>query len=192
VIIPNPKTSGNGRYSYLGAWAYAARKFGGDEGKIRAFVAALFKNVPLLASGGRAATDTFAQKEIGDVLLTFESETLQITHVFSPGKYEVVIPSLSVSAEAPVAVVAKNAEKHGTTKTAKAYLDYLWSDEGQLLIVKHFFRPRSPELLAANAALFPKLDLVTVDDGFGGWEKAQQEHFASGGFFDRIYQAPAP
>lgn len=187
VIIPNPKTSGNGRYSYLGAWAYAAKKFDGDEAKVRDFIRALFKNVPVLETGGRAATNTFVQKDIGDVLLTFESEILQISRVFSPDKYDIVIPSLSIAADAPVAVVAKYAEKHKTTEIAKGYLEYLWSDEGQKLAVKYYFRPRSAALLAENAALFPKVDLISIDEGFGGWEAAQKTHFADGGFFDQIY-----
>lgn len=191
VIIPSPKTSGNGRYSYLAAWAYAARKFPGEEGKIRGFVGALFKNVPVLETGGRAATNTFVQKEIGDVLLTFESETLQISRVFSPDKFDIVIPSLSIAADAPVAVVDSYAKKHGTTEVANEYLRYLWSDAGQKLVVKYYFRPRSRELLEQNASLFPKIELVTVDEGFGGWDAAQKTHFADGGYFDGIYSPSA-
>lgn len=187
LIIPNPKTSGNGRYSYLGAWAFAARKYPNDEAKVREFVAALFKNVPVLEAGGRAATNTFVQKEIGDALLTFESEILQISRVFSPDKYDVVVPPFSVSADAPVAVVTKNTESHKTTALATEYLKHLWSDEGQKLVVKYFFRPQNPALLAENAALFPKIDLISVDEGFGGWENAQKTHFADGGLFDQIY-----
>ncbi len=189
VIIPNPKTSGNGRYSYLAAWAYAAKQNPGDEAKAKAFVASLFKNVPVLVSGGRDASNTFVQKEIGDVLLTFESETLQISRVFSPDKFEIVYPSLSIAADAPVAVVSKYAGKHNTAAVAKEYLDYLWSDEGQALAAKYYFRPRSEKLLAENSAIFPKIDLVTVDDGFGGWQSAQKTHFADGGFFDQIYSS---
>lgn len=188
VIIPNPKTSGNGRYSYLGAWAYGIKKSGDDERKAQEFVAALFKNVPVLETGGRAATNAFVQREIGDVLLTFESETLQISRVFSPDKYDIVIPSISVSADAPVAVVTKYASKHGTTELARNYLEYLWSDAGQKLAVKYYLRPQSEKLLEENRALFPAVDLVTVDGGFGGWEKAQATHFADGGLFDQLYK----
>ena len=187
VIIPNPKTSGNGRYSYFAAWAYAAKQFAGDEAKTREFVGALFKNVPILSTGGRDASNVFVQKELGDVLLTFESETLQISRVFSPDKYDIVYPSISVEADAPVAVVDKYAQKHGTVDAAKEYLNYLWSDEGQALAVKYYFRPRSEKLLAENAAIFPKIELVTVDGAFGGWDAAQKTHFADGGFFDQIY-----
>ncbi len=192
VIIPNPKTSGNGRYSYLGAWAYALKKSGGDEKQAGEFVAALFRNVPVLETGGRAATNAFVQREIGDVLLTFESETLQISRVFSPDKYDIVIPSISISADAPVAVVTKYADKHGTTGLARDYLAYLWSDAGQKLAVKYYLRPQSEKLLEENRALFPALELVTVDGGFGGWEKAQATHFADGGLFDQLYKPTNP
>ncbi|MGH8047906.1 MAG: sulfate ABC transporter substrate-binding protein [Chthoniobacterales bacterium] len=186
VIIPNPKTSGNGRYSYLAAWAFA-KNAGKDP---QEFVAALFKNTPLLAAGGRDATNAFVQRGIGDVLLTFESEALQIAKDSDAREYEIVTPPTSILAEAPVSVVDKNAAKHGTVEVATEYLKYLWSDEGQKLVVKHYFRPRNPALLDTNAALFPKLKLVTVDDAFGGWSEAQK-HFKDGGTFDAIYQ-PKP
>ncbi len=190
VIIPNPKTSGNGRYSYLGAWAYAKLKPGGDDAKAGEFVRALFKNVPVLETGGRGATTTFAQKEIGDALLTFESEVLQISRVFDPGKYDVVIPVQSILAEAPVSVVDTVVDKRGTREVATEYLKYLWSDAGQAIAVKNFYRPRSAELLAANAAVFPKLELVTIDEVFGGWAQAQKIHFGDGGVFDQLYETP--
>ncbi len=186
VIVPNPKTSGNGRYSYLAAWAYAAKKFNGDEAAVRNFVSTLFKNVPVLETGGRAATNTFVQKGMGDVLLTFESETLQIAKVFSPKDYDIVIPSLSIAADAPVAVVEGYTKRHGTADVAREYLKYLWSDDGQKLAVKYYFRPRNEELLKANAALFPPVNLVTVEEGFGSWDAAQKTHFNDGGVFDQI------
>jgi len=187
VVIPNPKTSGNGRYSYLAAWAYA--QAAGT--KPEEFVRALFKNVPLLPAGGRDATNAFVQRGIGDVLLTFESEALQIARTIGAGQYEIVTPSSSVLAEAPVSVVDKIVDKNGTREVAAEYLKYLWSDEGQQLAVKHFFRPRSQALLDANPELFPKLKLVTVDDAFGGWSEAQK-HFKDGGTFDAIYQPAKP
>ena len=188
VIVPNPKTSGNGRYSYLAAWAYAKMRPGGGEAAAEQFVKALFRNVPVLETGGRAATNTFVQKEIGDVLLTFESEVLQITKVFSPDKFDVIYPPVSILAEAPVSVVDKVVDKRGTRQLATDYLEYLWTDDGQELAVRSYFRPRSAKLLAENAALFPEISLVSVDDVFGGWEAAQKAHFADGGFFDQIYQ----
>jgi sulfate transport system substrate-binding protein len=189
VIVPNPKTSGNGRYSYLAAWAYAKSRPGGSKAAAAEFVKALFKNVPVLETGGRAATNTFVQKGIGDVLLTFESEVLQITKVFSPDQFEVVYPPVSILAEAPVSVVDAVVDRRGTRKLATAYLEYLWSDDGQRLAVKSYFRPRSEKLLAENAAIFPPIKLVSVDSAFGGWEAAQAAHFNDGGYFDQIYQA---
>jgi sulfate/thiosulfate transport system substrate-binding protein len=189
VIVPNPKTSGNGRYSYLAAWAYVKLRPGGGDAAAEAFVQALFKNVPVLETGGRAATNTFVQKEIGDVLLTFESEVLQITKVFSPDKFDIVYPPVSILAEAPVSVVDRVVDRRGTRKLATDYLEYLWSDDGQKLAVRSYFRPRSEKLVAANARLFPQIKLVSVDDVFGGWDAAQKAHFADGGFFDQIYRA---
>ncbi len=187
VIIPNPKTSGNGRYSHLAAWAWALKAHSGDEKSARDFVRALFRNVPVLEAGGRAATNTFVQKGLGDVLLTFESETLQISRVFDPDKYEVVYPSLSIAADAPVAVVEKNATRHGTADLAREYLLYLWSPAGQEIAVKHFFRPKLPEALEKHQDLFPKIELAQVDDVFGGWDSAQKVHFDDDGVFDQIY-----
>jgi sulfate/thiosulfate transport system substrate-binding protein len=188
LIVPNPKTSGNGRYSYLAAWAYAKLRPGGGEAAAEQFVKALFGNVPVLETGGRAATNTFVQKEIGDVLLTFESEVLQITKVFSPEKFDVIYPPLSILAEAPVSVVDQVVERRGTRELATDYLEYLWSEDGQKLAVQSYFRPRSEKLRAENAHLFPGIKLVSVDDVFGGWEAAQKVHFADGGIFDQIYQ----
>jgi len=186
VIVPNPKTSGNGRYSYLAAWAYASDKFGGDVAKIKTFVGALFHNVPVLDTGGRGATTSFVQNGLGDVLLTFENEVQQISKVFKPDQFDVVIPTSSILAEAPVAVVDKNVDRAGTRALATAYLQYLWSEEGQKLIAKQYFRPRSEAILKANAASFPPIKLVSVES-LGGWDKLQKEHFNDGGLFDQIY-----
>ncbi len=188
VIVPNPKTSGNGRYSYLAAWAYAKALPGGSDANASAFVKALFKNVPVLETGGRAATTSFVQKEIGDVLLTFESEVLQITKAFGQSDLDVVYPPSSILAEAPASVVDKVVDKRGTRELATAFLEYLWSDEGQTLAAKYYFRPRSEKILAANAATFPALKLFSIDEVFGSWANAQKTHFADGGTFDQIYQ----
>ena len=189
LIIPNPKTSGNGRYSYFAAWAYAKSLPGATEAGAREFVAALFKNVPLLAPGGRDATNAFVQRGIGDALLTFESEALQIAKVFSPGGYEIVTPGSSVLAEAPVSVVDKVVDKRGTREAATEYLKYLWSGEGQKIIARHFLRPRSAEVLAANSAIFPAIKLRSVEEIFGSWSEAQK-HFQTGGTFDSFFQKP--
>jgi sulfate transport system substrate-binding protein len=187
VIIPNPKTSGNGRYSYLAAWAYARNAAGGTDAKAGEFVTALFRNAPILPSGGRDATVTFTERGIGDALLTFESEALQISKVLKPGSFEVVTPGSSILAEAPVSVVDKVVDKRGTRADATEYLKYLWSEDGQKIAAEHFFRPRSKALLEANAGQFPALTLHTVDDVFGGWGEAQK-HFADGGSFDSIFR----
>jgi sulfate transport system substrate-binding protein len=187
VIVPNPKTSGNGRYSYLAAWAFAKAQPGGSDATAEELVGAIFRNAPVLETGGRGATMAFVQKEIGDVLLTFESEVLQILKT-EKGDFEVVYPSLSILAEAPVAVVDKVVDKRDSRELATGFLEYLWSDEGQELAAKYYFRPRSEKVLAANASTFPPLKLVTVDEVFGGWAEAQKTHFADGGRFDAIYQ----
>jgi sulfate/thiosulfate-binding protein len=189
VIIPNPKTSGNGRYSYLAAYAFALNKFGGSEAKAREFVGALFHNVPILDTGGRGATVTFTQHEIGDVLLTFESEALQTTSEIGGGKFQIVTPPQSIEAEMPVAVVEKFARRHGTQKSADAYLKFLYTEEAQEIIARNFYRPRSAAAAAKYSAQFGKVTLATVDDVFGGWAKAQKTHFADGGIYDQIYQA---
>jgi sulfate/thiosulfate-binding protein len=189
VIVPNPKTSGNGRYGYLAAWAYAKGQPSASDATARDFVKKLFKNVPLLETGGRAATNAFVQKEIGDVLLTFESEVLQITRVFSPDKFDVVYPPTSILAEAPVSVVDSVVDKRGSRELATEYLKNLWSDEGQKLIAKYYFRPRSEKILAENSSLFPAIKLESVDAVFGSWADAQKTHFADGGVFDQIYES---
>jgi sulfate transport system substrate-binding protein len=187
VVIPNPKTSGNGRYSYLAAWGFAEKKYG-SEAKAREFVGKLFKNVPVLDTGGRGATTTFVQRGIGDALLTFENEVQLIKKELGGGEFEVVYPSVSILVEAPVAVVDKYADKHGTRTVAQAYLEYLYSDAGQELAAKHYYRPRNEKVFAKYAAeRFPNIALFTVDDTFGGWAKAQKTHFDDGGTFDQIY-----
>ncbi len=187
VITPNPKTSGGARWNYLAAWAYASKAFGGDETKVKAFIAALFKNVPVLDSGARGSTTTFAQRGLGDVFISWENEAHLIAKEF-PGQTEVVIPSISILAEPPVAVVEKNAKRNGTTELAKAYLDFLYTPEAQQIIGKNFYRPRDAKASAANVTIFPKIELVTIDSAFGGWRKAQKTHFDDGGVFDQIYQ----
>ena len=187
VITPNPKTSGGARWNYLAAWAYADRKFGGDESKVKEFVAALYKNVPVLDTGARGSTTTFAQRGIGDVFLSWENEAHLIEKEF-PGKTQIVIPSISILAEPPVAVVEKNAKKRGTEALAKAYLEHLYSPEAQDLAGKHFYRPRDAKALAKWSKNFPKIPLVSIDRDFGGWAKAQKKHFDDGGTFDEIQQ----
>ncbi len=189
VITPNPKTSGGARWNYLAAWAFAERKFDGDLAKVKGFITALFKNVPVLDTGARGSTTTFAQRGIGDVFLSWENEAHLIAKEF-PGQTEIIIPSLSILAEPPVAIVEKNAKKHGTEALAKAYLTYLYSEAAQDLAGKHFYRPRNPKALAKWAQNFPKINLVTIDKDFGGWAKAQQTHFNDGGSFDQIYGNP--
>ena len=187
VITPNPKTSGGARWNYLAAWAYASRKFNGDETKVKEFIAALYRNVPVLDTGARGSTTTFAQRGIGDVFLSWENEAHLIAKEF-PGKTQIVIPSISILAEPPVAVVEKNTKKNGTEALAKAYLTHLYSPEAQDIVGKHFFRPRDKKALAKWSRNFPKINLVTVDNEFGGWGKAQKKHFDDGGTFDQIYQ----
>ncbi len=185
-VIPNPKTSGNGRYSYLGAWAYAVGKYGSED-KAREFVGKLFKRVPVLDAGGRGATTTFVERGIGDVLLTFENEVYLIAKKLNPNDFDIVIPSLSIEADAPVAVVDKVVDKKGTRQAAEAYLQYLWSDEAQRLVAKHYFRPSSTQILQESRASFPALKLLTVEQVAGSWADAQKKHFADGGVFDQIY-----
>ncbi len=191
VIIPNPKTSGNGRYTYLAAWAYALNQPGGDEAKAQEFVGKIFKNVPVLDAGGRAASTTFMQRNIGDVLLTFENEAEMIAKEFGRGTLEVVYPSSSVLAEPPVAVVDRDVAKRGNKEVAKAYLDFLWTPQGQEIAAQNYLRPRNQTVFAKYAAQFPAMKLYTVEKVFGSWEKAQQQHFADGGTFDKIYQPGA-
>jgi len=186
VVIPNPKVSGNGRYTYLAAWG-AALKSGSNAAQAREQVTRIFGNVPVFDGGGRAATTTFAQRNIGDALATFESEVPLILKEF--GDFDVVYPGTSILAENPVSVVDKVVDRKGTRKQAEAYLKYLWSDEGQELIAKHHLRPRSDKVLAKYAKQFPKINLFTVDEVFGGWTKAQKEHFDDGGTYDQVIAA---
>jgi len=187
VITPNPKTSGGARWSYLAAWGYALKKNNGDEKKAQEFVTRLYKNVPVLDSGARGSTTTFAQRGIGDVLLSWENEAFLALSQLGKDKFEVVTPSISILAEPPVSIVDKVAAKHGTTEVAKAYLEFLYSEEGQEIGAKNYYRPQSSQVLAKHASQFPKLTLFTIDDTFGGWQKTQKIHFADGGVFDKIY-----
>jgi sulfate transport system substrate-binding protein len=189
VIIPNPKTSGNGRYSYLAAWGYALKQSAGDEAKAREFVQKLFANVPVLDTGGRGATTTFAQRGIGDVLLTFENEVALTLRESGGDKLEVVVPSASVLAENPVVWVDRVVKKKGTEKLARAYLEYLYSETGQEIAAQHDFRPTNKALLEKYSSKFKPLKLFTVDEIAGGWQKAFRVHFADGGIFDQIYQS---
>ncbi len=186
VVVPNPKTSGNGRYTYLSAWGYVLKN-GGDETKAKAFVGDLFKHAPVLDTGGRAATTTFMQNQIGDVLVTFENEAEMIAREFGRGGFEVVYPSVSAEAEPPVAVVDKVVDKKGTRHVAEAYLKYLWSDEGQRIAAQNYLRPRNPRVLAEFADRFPKVDFLPVEETFGDWRQIQKTHFNDGGLFDQLY-----
>ena len=185
---PNPKTSGGARWNYLAAWAWALRQPGGNEAKAKAFVGKLYKNVPVLDSGARGSTTTFVQRGIGDVLLAWENEALLAIKELGPGKFEIVAPSLSILAEPPVAVVDKVADKHGTGRWPRRTCEYLYTEAGQEIAAKHYYRPRLAAVAAKYAAQFPKVKLVTIDEVFGGWKKAQATHFADGALFDQIYQ----
>lgn len=185
VIVPNPKTSGNGRYTYLAAWGYAVKK-GGDEAKARDFVTRLFRNVPVLDGGGRGATTTFTQRDLGDVLVTFENEAVLIQRELGSAGFEVVYPSISLQAEAPVAVVNPVVDRKGTRKQAQGYLEFLYSPAGQEIIAQHFFRPRLDAVLQKYATQFKPIPLFTVDEVFGSLDQAQKTHFADGGVFDQI------
>ena len=189
VITPNPKTSGGARWNYLAAWAYAERKFGGDEQKTRNFVGKLFRNVPVLDSGARGSTTTFVQRGIGDVLLAWENEAFLAIKQLGPDKFEIVMPSLSIKAEPPVALVEGNTARNKTADAAKYYLEYLYSKEAQELVAKRWYRPIDPEIMAANDSLFPAVEMVEIDKDFGGWKKAQEAHFRDGGTFDQIYKS---
>jgi sulfate/thiosulfate transport system substrate-binding protein len=186
VITPNPKTSGGARWNYLAAWAYAQKQDGGDEAKTKDFISKLFKNVPVLDTGARGSTTTFAERGIGDVLIAWENEAFLAQKEF-PGKYEIIVPSLSILAEPPVTVVDKYAKKHGTEAVAKAYLEYLYSEEGQEIAAKNYYRPTLASVAKRYEAQFPKINLVKVDGDFGGWQAAQKKHFSDGGTFDQIY-----
>ena len=185
VIVPNPKTSGNGRYTYIAAWGYALDKTGSEAGA-RDFVTKLFANVPVLDGGGRGATTTFTQRDVGDVLVTFENEAILIAQELGSSKFDIVYPSLSIEAAAPVAVVQKVAAKRGTEKVAKAYLDFLYTPAGQEIIAKHDFRPRDPAVLKKHAAKYPNIRTFTVEQKLGGWAAVQKAHFADGALYDQI------
>ncbi|KMY86138.1 Sulfate and thiosulfate binding protein CysP [Candidatus Paraburkholderia calva] len=188
IVTPNPKTSGGARWNYLAAWAYALHQPGGNEQTAKDFVTKVYKNADVLDSGARGATISFVQRGQGDVLIAWENEAFLSLKEFGPEKFEIVVPSVSILAEQPVAVVDKVVDKHGTRKLAEAYLKYLYSEEGQEIAARNFYRPRSDKVLASLTKQFPKLKLYTVDDTFGGWTKAQKTHFADGGVFDSIYQ----
>ena len=188
VILPHPKNTGNGRYSYLAAWGYALKQPGGNDKTAQEFVGKLLKNAPLFAAGGRDATTTFMQRGLGDVLVTFESEAELIAKEFGKGGFEVVYPSLSILAEFPVALVEKVVDKKNSRTQAKAYLDYLWSKEGQEIAAQNYLRPRDAEMLKKYATSFPSIKTFSVDEVFGGWDKAVPIHFKDGGTFDQIYQ----
>jgi sulfate transport system substrate-binding protein len=188
VITPNPKTSGGARWNYLAAWAYALKQPGGSEATAKDFVTALYKNVPVLDSGARGSTTTFVQRGIGDVLLAWENEAFLSIKELGPDKVDVVVPSLSILAEPPVTVVDKVVDKKGTRAVAQAYLEYLYTPEGQEIAARHHYRPRLEAVAKKHAATFPKINLITIDAVFGGWQKAQKTHFADGGLFDLIYE----
>jgi len=185
VIVPNPKTSGNGRYTYLAAWGFALHK-DGNEAAAREFVTRVFANVPVLDGGGRGATTTFTQRDTGDVLVTFENEALLIGKELGADKFDIVYPSVSIEAAAPVALVETVVDKRGTRKTATAYLEFLFSPAGQEIIARHYFRPQDRNVLAANKARFPDVALISVERDLGGWEKVQSAHFADNGIYDQI------
>ncbi len=187
VITPNPKTSGGARWNYLAAWAYALKKNGGDEAAAKAFVEKLYKNAPILDTGARGSTTTFVERGIGDVLLAWENEAFLAVEQLGQGKFEIVVPSLSILAEPPVAVVDVVARRNGTQKVAEAYLEYLYTPEAQEIIAKHHYRPSLEAVQAKYASKFPALELVTIENAFGGWKQAQAKHFAEGGIFDQIY-----
>jgi sulfate/thiosulfate-binding protein len=188
VITPSPKTSGGARWNYLAAWAYALQQPGGTEAKAQDFVKRLYKNVPVLDSGARGATTTFAQREIGDVLIAWENEAFLSIKELGADKVEMVVPSMSILAEPPVSIVDKVVDKKGTRAVAQAYLEYLYTPEGQEIVARNYYRPRLEAVAKKYASTFPKIKLVTIDEVFGGWQKAQKTHFADGAIFDQIYQ----
>lgn len=193
VITPNPKTSGGARWNYLAAWGYGLKKFNGDEAKTKEFVKALYKNVPVLDTGARGSTITFAQRGIGDVLLAWENEAFLANEEFGKDKFDIVVPSQSVLAEPPVAVVDGNVDSKGTRKLAEAYLNFLYTPAAQAIIAKNYYRPAHPEFAAKeDLKRLPKIELITVDKVFGGWAAAQKKHFADGGVFDEIQKQEAP
>ncbi|MBN9600521.1 MAG: sulfate ABC transporter substrate-binding protein [Afipia sp.] len=187
VITPNPKTSGGARWNYLAAWGYALKKFGAED-KAKKFVGDIYKNVPVLDTGARGSTVTFVQRGVGDVLLAWENEAYLAVKEFGADKFEIVVPSVSILAEPPVAIVDRVADKKGTRAVAEAYLKYWYTKEGQEIAARNFYRPRDTEVAKKYEANFAKVDLFTIDEVFGGWTKAQKEHFAEGGVFDQIYK----
>lgn len=190
IVTPNPKTSGGARWNYLAAWAWASEEFGGDETKVKNYISDLYKRAPVLDTGARGSTVTFAQRQIGDVLLAWENEAYLVGKEFGEDSFDIVVPPISILAEPPVAVVDANVDAKGTRKIAEAYLNYLYSDEGQNIAAKHFYRPSNPSVVAPELLkALPDIKLVTIDDPlFGGWKKAQPEHFGDGGVFDQIYK----
>jgi sulfate/thiosulfate-binding protein len=188
VITPNPKTSGGARWNYLAAYGFELKRTNGDEAKAKEFLKAVFKNVPVLDTGARGATTTFIQRGIGDVLIAWENEALLATQGAGKADYEIVVPSISILAEPPVAVVDRVAKRRGTEAVAKAYLEYLYSEEGQEIAARNYYRPRLEAVAKKHADQFPQVKLFTIDEEFGGWAKAQKAHFADGGSFDQIYQ----
>jgi sulfate/thiosulfate-binding protein len=187
VITANPKTSGGARWNYLAAWGYALQTSKGSEPAARDFIARLYKNVPVLDAGARGSTTTFVERGIGDVLIAWENEALLSVKQLGPDKFDIVIPSVSILAEPPVAVNESVAQKHGTTKVARAYLEFLYTEGAQALGAKHYFRPTGPRSIAKFEGQFPKVQQFTIDKVFGGWAKAQKTHFADGGVFDQVY-----
>lgn len=187
VITPNPKTSGGARWNYLAAWSFAKQKYGSDD-EAKKFVTKLYKNVPVLDSGARGSTTTFVQRGIGDVFLSWENEAFLALNELGKDQFEIVVPSISILAEPSVAVVDKNVDKRGTRKIAEAYLNFLYTKAGQEIAGKNYYRPRDPQVAAKYADVFPEVNLVTIDEAFGGWTKAQKEHFNDGGIFDEIYK----
>ncbi len=187
VITPNPKTSGGARWNYLAAWAYAEKKFNKDKSKVEEFIKTLFKNVPVLDTGARGSSNTFGKNGLGDVLLAWENEAMLLQNEIGKDKIEIVYPKMSILAEPPVAVVEKNSDKHGTTEIAREYLKFLYSEPAQEIIAKHGYRPRSATALKKFQSKFPKIELANFETVFGSWAKAQKDHFADGGTFDKLY-----
>ncbi|WP_084572925.1 sulfate ABC transporter substrate-binding protein [Methylocapsa aurea] len=188
VITPNPKTSGGARWNFLAAWGYATKKFKGDEAKVKEFVKGIYKNTPVLDTGARGSTISFAQRGLGDVLISWENEAFLVSEEFGKDKFDIVVPSVSILAEPPVALVDGNVDAKKTRELAQAYLDFLYTPKAQAIIAKNYYRPAKPEAAAPeDLARLPKIDLVTIDGDFGGWTKAQAKYFADGGVFDQIY-----
>ena len=187
VITPNPKTSGGAQWNYLAAWQFGKRKFAGDESKVKEFVTNIYNNVPVLDSGARGSTTTFVERSVGDVLISWENEAFLALKEYGADKFEVVIPTFSILAEPPVAVVDKVVDKRGTRQIAEAYLEYLYSEEGQEIAAKHFYRPTNSKVAEKYVSQFPKVELFKIDEAFGGWKNAHKTHFADGATFDQIY-----